>query len=548
MLCMEFLIHGATKYNEPGLFVAFEENEKELSQNVASLGLDVKHLLSSHLLVLNHIEIDREQFTETGVYNLDGLFIQLADIINKYKIKRVALDTIEILFSNVANDSIVRSELQRIFRWFKSKNITILITGEQGINTFSRYGLEEYVADCVILLDDRIEHQISTRRIRVAKYRGSSHGKNEYPFIITEKGFVLTAITSMTLDYKASTKRISSGIKKLDNMLGNKGFFRGSSVLISGPAGIGKSSFGAAFANKTCEQGERCLYLAFEESVPQIVRNMHSIGLNLEQWLKKNLLKFHAINPNSSGLETHLTEIQHLTNEFKPSVVIIDPITNLRLLGNTHEVHDILSILIAFFKKQEITVMFLSLVTGEASPESAKTNEGISSLMDTWIFLNYLYGEGERNRVLSVLKSRGMKHSHQLREIVISDKGITLENVYLGQGKVLTGSARIIQASQLAVENARLESNARKKMEKLAYERKKIEQEIGLLHQKLKIADVERETISHEKDKIHDIVKKSRDEVSRIRMADSSLKRLTRPSKGKNHVKPKKNKTHNKKK
>lgn len=546
MLSMEFLIHGALNYKEPGLFVAFEESEEELAQNIASLGLDVKDLLLRHQLILKHIDIDKDQFTETGVYNLDGLFIQLASVINKYKIKRVALDTIEILFNNIANESIVRTELQRIFRWFKSKNITVIVTAEQGLKTFSRHGLEEYVADCVILLDDRIDNQISTRRIRVAKYRGSSHGKNEYPFIITDRGFAITAITSMKLDYQASTKRISSGIKQLDTMLDNKGFFRGSGVLVSGPAGIGKSSFGATFANAACERGEKCLYFAFEESIHQIIRNMNSIGMNLDQWVKKDLLRVHAINPNSSGLETHLTEMQNLTYEFKPSVVIIDPITNLRSIGNTHEVHDILSILIAFFKKQQITVMFLSLVSGEASPEHAKTNEGISSLMDTWIYLNYLYGEGERNRVLGILKSRGMNHSHQLREIVISDKGIKLEQVYVGQGKVLTGSARLIQASQLAIENARLEAEAREKMQNLAYVRKNIEQKIDLLHQKLKMADTEKVNIAREKLNVHDIVTKSRDEISKIRMADSSSPRLKRESKGKNHANHKQSKARKK--
>jgi circadian clock protein KaiC len=525
---MEFLIRGVSEFKEPGLFVSFEESEEELAQNIASLGFNIKDLIEKNQLILNHIQIDRTEFTEIGSYNLDGLFIQLEHLIDKFKIKRVVLDTLEVLFSNLKNESILRSELQRLFHWFKSKKVTVLITAEKGINTLTRYGLEEYVADCVITLDNRIEQQISTRRIRIAKYRGTSHGNNEYPFIITTRGIHIISITSLRLEYKSSTKRISSGIKQLDTMLNEKGFYCGSSILVSGPAGIGKSSIAAAFANGVCERGEKCLYFAFEESIDQIIRNMNSIGIHLEKWVKKGLLKFSATNPNSSGLETHLAYIQNEVDHFKPDVTIIDPITNLKVVGNTEEVHDMLSILIAYFKSKEITVMFLNLVSGEALIDTARTIEGISSLMDTWIFLQYLTGDGERSRLLSIIKSRGMPHSNQFREVHISNKGINLHEVYVGEGKVLTGAARLIQSSEKEIENANIRSKIKQKERKAEVTRKEIENKINLLMVLLENAKDEKLILAEQVKRINTIIDNNRAEISKIRMADKYFnKKLT---------------------
>lgn len=514
---MEFLVRGAVFYDEPGLFIAFEETEAELIQNIASLGFNVSDLIERGKLILDHIPFNRNEIQEAGSYNLDGLFIRIANTIDKFKIKRVVLDTVEVLFSNLSDSSILRSELQRLFRWFKEKEVTVVVTAEQGIDNCSRFGLEEYVADCVILLDNRMDQQISTRRLRISKYRGSSHGCNEYPFVISESGISIIAITSIKLDYIVSNKRVSSGIKQLDTMLGKEGFYSGSSVLVSGGAGNGKSSFAAAFANQTCLTGERCYYFALEESVDQITRNMASIGIDLYPWLKNDLLRFHAINPNAAGLEAHLADIQKLTNEFNPSVVIIDPIANLKTLGHLNEVQSILSILIAFFKSRQITTMFTSLINEETSGD-----EAISTLIDTWISLQYIHGEGERNRGISILKSRGMAHSNQLREVILSKNGIHLQNVYIGQDKVLVGSARLVQASKLEIENSNRESELKHKERQLEVTRKSLEAQINALHETLEDAKEEAKHLDEQKENIYKLVAESRTEISKMRMADSS--------------------------
>lgn len=539
MLCMEFLIRGANEYNEPGLFVTFEETKDELTKNIGSIGFDIKDLIAKNCLILNYMKIDRAEFTEAGSYNLDGLFIQLEYMIDKFKIKRIVLDTLEVLFANLENDLIIRAELQRLFRWFKNKKVTAMITAEKGVNSLSRYGFEEYVADCVILLDNCIEQRISTRRIRVVKYRGSMHGNNQYPYIITQNGFHIVSITSLKLEYKTTTKRISSGSPQLDRMLGEKGFYCGSSILVSGPAGVGKSILAAIFANGTCQRGEKCLYFAFEESTDQIIRNMKSVGINLEKWVNKGLLKFCATNPNSAGLESHLAYIQNITNVFKPTVIIFDPITNLKVAGNIEEVHDMLNILIAFFKNREITIMFLSLVSGEAVINSAKTVEGISSLMDTWIFLQYLQGDGERNRLISVLKSRGMKHSNQFREVQLSNAGMQLREVYVGGGKVLTGSARILQQAAEEINNANVQSELERKERKLEISRKDLESKINSLIMLLENIKNEKVILADQKIHIYELLEENRAEISKIRMADK-VKKTNLKVKRVTHVKAKK--------
>jgi circadian clock protein KaiC len=531
MLGMEFLIRGAALYKEPGLFVAFEETQDELTQNIASLGFNIQSLMKQKLLVIDHVQVNRDEFAETGSYNLDGLFVRLADTIRRYKIKRVVLDTLEILFSNIKNELILRAELQRLFRWFKTKKITVIVTAEKGSNTISRYGLEEYVADCVILLDNRMDDQVATRRLRIAKYRGSSHGANEYPFIINERGFAVTAITSMKLNYEAPKKRLSSGLKQLDTMLDGKGFYQGSSILISGPAGIGKSSFAARFVDSCCEHGKRAYYFAFEESVDQIVRNMDSIGTHLQPWIKKDLLRFHAINPNSNGLESHMEDIKKFVAEFNPSVVVIDPITNLRTVGNISQVQDMMALLVSYFKSEKITVMFTSLVPEQKDVDYSKTNEGISSSMDVWIYLQYINSDGERNRAISILKSRGMAHSNQLREIIISKDGIRLEEVYVGTEKVLTGSARLIQATKLEIENADRESEIKYKERQLQIRHKKLEAEITSLHEQLESAQHEITSLSQQKERTYNLIAESRVQISKIRMADRK-----KPMQSKNKV------------
>jgi circadian clock protein KaiC len=447
LLAMEFLVRGATQHGEPGVFMAFEENEEELTKNVASLGFDLKHLVAQKKIVLDHVRIERSEIQETGEYDLEGLFVRLGHAIDSIGAKRVVLDTLEALFAGLPNEAILRAELRRLFRWLKGKGVTAVITGERGTDgTLTRHGLEEYVADCVMVLDHRITSQISTRRLRVVKYRGSLHGTNEYPFLIGKSGISVLPITSMGLTHAAPTQRISTGVPRLDSMFSGKGYFRGSSVLISGTAGTGKTSLAAAFAEAACSRGEQARYFAFEESPDQILRNMRSIGIDLAPWVKKGLLQFHAVRPNLYGLEQHLLAMHNLVQKSKPRVVIVDPVTNLMSVGNELEVRSMLTRLIDFFKTEQITALFTSLTAGDAVAE--QTEVGVSSLMDTWLLLRNIEENGERNRGLYVLKARGMSHSNQVREFILSSHGIDLVDVYTGGGMVLTGSARLAQEAQ----------------------------------------------------------------------------------------------------
>lgn len=446
LLAMEFLINGALHYGEPGAFFSFEERPDEIEENMAAVGFNLPGLISKRKVLIDYIHVDRNEMEEIGEYDLGGLFVRIEEAIRSIGAKRVVLDTIESLFAGLTNEAILRSEVRRLFQWLKDKGVTAIITGEQGAGTLTRQGLEEYVSDCVIFLDHRVKDELSTRRLRVVKYRGSAHGTNEYPFLIEEGGVSVLPITSYKLEHAAPTQRISSGIAGLDEMLGEKGFYRGSTILVTGTAGTGKTSIASHFANAACRQGERCVYFTFEESVPQILRNMRSIGLHLEPWVKKGPLRFHAARPTLSGLEMHLVMMHKLISDFKPSVVIIDPVTNLTSVGQTSEVQLMLTRLISFLKMHDVTALFTSLVVSGHSV--AQTEVGISSLIDTWIMLQDVETGGERNRVVEVLKSRGMAHSNQIREFVFTERGIRLLDVYLGPSGVLTGSARVSQEAQ----------------------------------------------------------------------------------------------------
>lgn len=443
LFSMEFLVRGATEFGEPGVFVAFEETEQDLHKNVASLGFDLADLEQQDLLRVDHIHVERSEIEETGEYDLEGLFIRLGFAIDSIGAKRVVLDTIETLFSGLSNPAILRSELRRLFYWLKEKGVTAVITGERGEGQLTRQGLEEYVSDCVILLDHRVIDQVSTRRLRVVKYRGSVHGTNEYPFLIDRDGFSVLPVTTMGLHHGTSNERVSSGVASLDEMLGGEGYFRGSSVLLSGTAGTGKSSLSAHFADATCRRGERCLYFAFEESQAQIVRNMRSIGLDLQPWIDQGLLTIIANRPMHYGLEMHLATMQRLILKSNPSAVIIDPVTNLNAVGSEGDVNAMLVRLVDLLKNKGITGLFVSLNTGGSYHES--TEIGMSSLMDTWLLVRDIELGGERNRGMYVLKSRGMNHSNQIREFLITSKGIQLQDVYLGPEGVLTGSMRLAQ-------------------------------------------------------------------------------------------------------
>ena len=446
LLAMEFLVRGATQFGEPGVFIAFEETAPDLAANVASLGFDVPRLVAQKKLLIDFVRLERSEIQEAGEFDLAGLFIRLNHAIDKIGAKRVVLDTVECLFAGLPNPGIVRSELRRLFRWLKDKGVTAIITGERGESTLTRQGLEEYVSDCVILLDHRVDGQVSTRRLRVVKYRGSTHGTNEYPFLIDRAGFSVLPVTSMGLDHAVSTERISTGIEQLDAMLGGKGCYRGSSILLSGTAGTGKTSMAAHFVQAACERGERCLYFAFEEPPQQIIRNLRSIGLNLAQWVDQGLLQFNASRPTLCGLENHLATMHHAVNQFRPHIVIMDPITSFTALGQTSEIKAMLTRMVDFLKARRITAFFTALTHSGSVLEGTETD--IPSLIDTWLLLRDIELNGERNRGLYVLKSRGMAHSNQIREFGLSRQGIQLRNVYVGPGGVLTGSARLAQEAQ----------------------------------------------------------------------------------------------------
>ena len=489
LLAMEFLVRGATQFNEPGIFMAFEENAKDLTKNVASLGFDLKDLIARKKIVLDFVYVGDREIETSGEFDLEGLFIRLGHAIDSIGAKRVVLDTIEALFSRLPNQRILRAELHRLFRWLKEKGVTAIITGERGEDTLTRQGLEEYISDCVIVLDHRVSDQVSSRRLRVVKYRGSTHGTNEYPFLIDEDGISVLPVTSLGLEQAASTQRIPTGVARLDAMLGGAGYYRGSSILISGTAGTGKTSLAAHFAEAACRRGERALFFAFEESPNQIMRNMRSIGIDLQPWVQKGLLQFQATRPTFAGLEMHLTKMHKAINAFKPQVVIVDPLNSFVIGGNEIEVKSMLMRLVDFLKMQQITGLFTSLTTSGGALEQSEV--AISSLIDTWLLLRTIEIGGERNRGLYILKSRGMAHSNQIREFLLTDHGVELRDVYVGASGVLTGSARLAQeAQEQAGKLTRLQETERRQLE-LERKRKALEAQVVALRAEFEAQETE---------------------------------------------------------
>ena len=446
LFALSFLVHGATEFDEPGVFMSFEESAEELGQNVASLGFDLRELIRQKKIVLDHVRVERSEIEETGDYDLEGLFIRLGYAIDSIGARRVVLDTIESLFSGLANQGILRAELRRLFRWLKDKGVTAIITGERGEGTLTRQGLEEYVSDAVILLDHRVDAEISTRRLRIVKYRGSAHGTNEYPFLIDEEGFAVLPVTALSLDHAVSPERISTGVPRLDAMLGGKGYYRGTTVLVSGTAGSGKTSLSAHFADAACRRGERAQMFLFEESPAQVVRNMRSIGIDLQQWVDRGLLELHAARPSTFGLEMHLSRIHRAIGRFRPSVVVLDPVSSLLSVASSADVQGTMTRLVDHLKSRGITALLTNLTYGKTEME--RTDVAVSSIVDTWLLVVTLESSGERNRGLYVLKARGIGHSNQIREFLLTEHGVELIDVYAGAGGVLTGSARLTQEAQ----------------------------------------------------------------------------------------------------
>ena len=486
LLATTFLVNGAVMFNEPGVFVSFEETSDDLIKNVASLGYDLGALVAQKKIAIDFVRVERSEIEETGEYDLEGLFVRLDYAIKSVGAKRVVLDTLEMLFAGLGDTQILRAEIRRLFAWLKQRDVTAIITAEQGEGSLTRYGIEEYVSDCVFLLDNRVSDQITTRRLRVVKYRGSAHGTNEYPFLIDAQGVSVLPVTSAGLAHAASDEVISTGIPGLNQMLGAGGFYKGTSILVSGTAGTGKTSLAANFIEAVCARGERCLYFAFEESPAQIVRNMRSIGLDLQPRVDAGLLRFEAARPSLFGLEMHLARMYREIEEFAPAAAVLDPISALR--GETGDVHSMLLRVIDLLKSRGITAFLTNLLSVEGMD---KSDAGMSSLMDTWLSLVQLETNGERNRGIYVLKSRGMNHSNQIREYQLTSQGVKLVDAYLGGSGVLTGSARIAQEMVDAASSLRRTQDNERKQRDIQRKRAALERQIAELRAELESEEEE---------------------------------------------------------
>jgi circadian clock protein KaiC len=492
LIGMEFLVRGASQYNEPGVFMSFEETEGELTTNVSSLGFDLKSLIASKKLSIDYVAIERSEIEETGEYNLEGLFVRLGDAIDTIHAKRVVLDTIEVLYSGLSNAGIVRSELRRLFRWLKDKGVTTIVTGERADGMLTRHGLEEYVSDCVIFLDNRITEEMSTRRLRIVKYRGSAHSTNEFPFIIDENGISILPVTTVKLDYPSSAERIPTGVPRLDDMLDGKGFLKGSAILVSGMVGTGKSSLAAHFIDAGCRRGQRCLYFALEEAPSQIIRNMRSIGIDLEPWVKKGLLQFHATRVSEQGLEKHLLYVQQAIIKLKPELVVVDAVTDFTNLGVLLEVRQMVLRLIGFLKQREITAVCTSMMS---HADMEETGVGLSSAFDTWIHLTNVQNNLERNRTIVVVKSRGMAHSNQVREFVLTDKGVRLEEIYASPAGAFMGTARLTQMAADAASDVIRHQGIATRERQIEEKRRVLEARIAALNAEFEVETKEAELV-----------------------------------------------------
>ena len=500
LFAITFLVNGATLYDEPGVFVSFEERAEDLAANVASLGYDLDDLVARGKLAIDHVRVERGEIEETGEYDLEGLFIRLGYAIDGVGAKRIVLDTIETLFSGFQDTALLRAELRRLFGWLKDRGVTAVITGERGEGQLTRQGLEEYVSDCVVLLDNRVIDQITTRRLRVVKYRGSAHGTNEYPFLVDHGGISVLPITSADLGHKASREVVPSGVAGLDAMLGAGGFFKGSSILVSGVAGTGKTTVAAHVVDAACRRGERCLSFVFEESGDQIIRNALSFGVDLQPHVDAGLLTFQAARPTLFGLETHLAGMHRDIVRYQPRVVVVDPVSALE--GPAREVQATLLRMVDMLKSRTITAVFTTLRREGVFEQG--NDLGLSSLMDVWIKLLDVEANGERTRTLYVIKARGMSHSNQVREFQITDDGIALREPYIGAAGVLTGTARIVQEAEERAALLRSRYRSERRQRDVARRRGSIERQIEELRASLEAhRDEERLLLGEEETREH---------------------------------------------
>ncbi len=521
LLGIEFLIHGALRYGEPGVIMAFEETAVDLTQNVASLGFDLDDLVARRLLAIDFVRIERSEVEQYGDFDLEGLFIRLGHAIDRIGAKRVLLDTIESLFSGLPNPAVLRAEVRRLFRWLKDRQITAVITGERGSEpgALTRQGLEEYVSDCVIMLDHRVVDMVSSRRLRVVKYRGSTHGTNEYPFLIDSAGISVFPITSVGLQHEVSNERVPSGVPELDAMLGGQGYFKGSSVLASGTAGTGKTSLAAHFAAATCQRGERVIFFTFEESANQIMRNMRTIGLDLAPFVEQDLLRFHAARPSHLGLEMHLATMLRAIQGFDPQSVVVDPLSSFTALGDSNDVLGMLLRLVDALKVRQITGFFTSLSAVDGKIE--KTDATISSLVDTWLMVRDMEFGGERNRGLYVLKSRGMQHSNQIREFSLTPQGIELRQPYTGPAGVLTGSARLAQEAQERSALLSREQEIGRKQKELDSKRAAMEAQVTAIRAEFASLEAAALAVIDQAEVSEDLLTQDRQDMAQSRRADA---------------------------
>lgn len=515
LFAMEFLVYGIMQHDEPGVFVAFEETREELTQNFASLDFALADFIDQNRLVIDHVSIDWDQFAQTGDYDLDGLLIRIDHAIQKVNAKRVVLDTIEVLFTMLGDSDILRAELRRLFRWLKDKGVTTIITGEAGEGTLTRRGIEAYISDCVISLDQRVENHIARRRLRIIKYRGSKHGTDEYPFLIDETGFSVLPITSVGLDYPISDERISSGIPRLDKMLDGRGFFRASTILISGSSGTGKTSLAAQFAVAACQRGERCLYFSFEEAPSQIIRNMRSVGIDLEPWVQAGLLRFKSARPTAYSLDMHLIQLRKSISAFHPQNVVMDPVTNFEIIGTKTDSRTLLTHMIDFLKMHGITALMTSLIGGGEVSEQSGVH--ISSMIDTWLLVHNPESNGERNRVMYILKSRGMAHSNQICEFEITSQGIHLMDAYVGKSGVLTGSARLAQEAREFDDELQHQQTIELRQLQLNGKRAEIAAQITTLQAKLELENAKIQLLIDQESRRRAAAQKYGDSIARIR-------------------------------
>ena len=497
LLGMQFLVRGAIQHNEPGVCMSFEETAAEVASNVASLGFDVNQLIAQKKLAVDHVYIERSEVEETGEYDLEALFVRLGHAVESIGAKRVLLDGVEALFAGLSNEATLRAELRRLFRWLKARDLTAVVTGERGLDGLTRHGIEEYISDCVILLDHRVNEMISTRRLRIVKYRGTMHGTNEFPFLIDTEGVSVLPITTLDLKHKTSDERVSTGVSALDEMFGGKGVFRGSSVLITGTAGTGKTSLSAHFVDAACARGERCVFYSFEESGDEVVRNMRSIGIDFRPWIKKDLLHFRASRPTSFGLEMHLIKLHKAVSEFRPAVVVIDPISALLHSGAPPETTNMLLRVIDFLKGERITAVLTSLTDPAGPLEQTKLD--MSSLFDTWVLLRTIESGGERNRALYILKARGSSHSNQIREFLLTDHGVELREMYAGTEGLVTGAARLAQEAKVVSEAQSIGHNIERRQSASDHKRKALEAQMASLRAQVEAEEQETEQlIRHE--------------------------------------------------